>query len=75
MLPVGDLSSYRRVQLGMNLSTAAKQAGTNAREARTVHQRPGLIQESWRRAPMSDTASIPGKARPTFFNGGLFSVS
>ena len=64
MLHAGNLSSYRGVQLGMNLSTAAKRAGTNAREARPVHQRPGLIQEmDWRRAPMADTASRPGKLR------------
>ena len=59
----------------MNLSTAAKQAGTNAREARTVHQRPGLIQEmDWPRAPMSDIADPVSSGALCFFNGGLFRI-
>ncbi len=42
-----DLSSYRSFQFGMNLSTVALQAGMNPAEAKTLHQRPALIQELW----------------------------
>jgi hypothetical protein len=41
MLHPRDLSSYRGVQLGMNLSTAAKQAGTKARERDRFTSGPG----------------------------------
>ena len=52
MLHAGDFSSYRGMQFGMNLSTAAKQAGTSPTEARIVHPRPAVIQEiDWQPQP------------------------
>src|ERR1700674_4411699 len=45
MLAAADFSSYRGFQFGMNLSAAAKQAGTKLSEVRLVHQRPAVIQE------------------------------
>lgn len=44
-----DLSQYRKLQFGMNLLSVAQQTGTKASAARTIHQRPALIQElEWR---------------------------
>ena len=44
-----DLSQYRKLQFGMNLLSAAQQTGMKPSEARTIHQRPALIQElEWR---------------------------
>ena len=44
-----DLSQYRKLQFGMNLLSAAQQTGIKASAARTIHQRPALIQElEWR---------------------------
>src|SRR5207248_937419 len=44
MLYAGDLSTYRGLQFGMNLS-AAKTVGAKPAEARMVHQLPAVIQE------------------------------
>jgi hypothetical protein len=79
MLSGGDFSSYRGLQFGMNVSAAAKQAGTKLTEARLVHQRPALIQEmEWQLRPY--VLTDPGKADPVkegslcFFNGELFRI-
>jgi hypothetical protein len=49
LLGAVELSTYRGFQFGMDLPTAAKQAGLQAAEARLVHQRPAVIQElDWR---------------------------
>ncbi len=44
-LYAGDLSKYREFQLGMNLAALAKQAQMKPSDAKTIHQRPALIQE------------------------------
>jgi len=79
MLSATDFSSYRGMQFGMNLSTAAKQAGTNLAEARTIHQRPAVIQEmDWQ--PRPPIMANPAKADPVkdgllyFVNGELFRI-
>jgi hypothetical protein len=44
-----DLSQYRELQFGMNLLSVAQQTGMKPSGARTIHQRPALIQElEWR---------------------------
>jgi hypothetical protein len=44
-----DLSHYRELQFGMNLVSVAQQTGMKPSAARTIHQRPALIQElEWR---------------------------
>ena len=54
MLPVTtvcaqDLSKYRDFQLGMDLTTVAKQAGMEQAQAKSIHERPAVIQElEWR---------------------------
>ena len=69
MLHAGDFSSYRGMQFGMNLSTAAKQAGTSPSEARTVHPWPAVIQEIALHERLSSFASYSER------NGLLWSVT
>jgi hypothetical protein len=73
-----DLSSYRGFQLGMTLTAAAKQAGLNSSDAKTIYQRPALIQElEWRpRNPSGSSA----KQDPvdeilfSFYSGQLYRI-
>lgn len=76
MLNAGDFSSYRGLQFGANLAITAKQAGTNAAEARQVHQRPALIQEmDWQPAQLDPKKEDPVKdGLLCFFNGDLFRI-
>lgn len=73
-LHAGEFSSYRRLQFGTNLTTVAKEAGTNPTDARTVHKRPALIQEmDWR--PRAAALTDPMKeGLLCFFNGDLFRI-
>ncbi len=71
-----DLSRYREFQFGMNLPAVAKQADVKQSEARSVHQRPAMIQElEWR--PQRFLSAAP-QADPvkdilfSFYNGELF---
>ncbi len=49
LLLAADLSSYRNFQLGMNLLAVEKQADIKPSEAKTVHQRPAMLQDlEWR---------------------------
>ena len=44
-----DFASYRGFDFGMTLAASAKKAGTKESAARTIHQKPALIQElDWR---------------------------
>lgn len=79
ILHAGDFSTYRGLQFGMTLPEAAKQAGTKLADARTVHQRPAVIQElDWQ--PRPPVLADPIKADPVrdgllcFFNGELFRI-
>jgi len=79
-----DLTSYRGLRFGMDLASAAKQSGTIPSEAKSVHQRPALIQElDWQ--PRPAILPDPGKAEQVkadpmkdgelfFFNGELFRI-
>ena len=78
-LYAGDFSHYRGLQFGMNLTAAAKEAGTQAADAKLIHQRPALIQEiEWQ--PLRPVLSDPANADPVkqgllyFFNGELFRI-
>jgi hypothetical protein len=68
-----DLSKYRAIQLGSDLSTVAKQTGVSPAQIKVVHQRPVLIQElEWRSA---GTDSQPTRdVLLTFYDGQLFRV-
>lgn len=44
-----DLSRYRDFQIGMNLFKVAEQAGMDPAQAKSIHERPAVIQElEWR---------------------------
>jgi hypothetical protein len=51
-----DLSRYRAYALGSSLTTVATASGTNTADVKTLHERPGLIQELEWRAPYTDAA-------------------
>jgi hypothetical protein len=79
LLCAGDFSNYRGLQFGMNVSAAAKQAGTKPTDVRTAHERPALIQEmEWQ--PRSRFLADPAKADSVqdgllcFYNGELFRI-
>jgi hypothetical protein len=76
MVRAADFSRYRGMQIGMNLSAAAKQAGTSPTEAKTLHRRPAMIQEmEYRSVSPSLSESDPVRdAGLWFFNGELFRI-
>lgn len=74
-----DFSSYRGLQFGMDLATAAKQAGTTVAEVRVVHQRPAIVQElDWRPHPLAVGETVNGDPVKdgvlSFFNGDLYRI-
>lgn len=77
-ITAAELSKYREFQLGSDISTVARQAGTSAAEAKTLHRRPVLIQEiQWRpgkpgAAPVGETAK---DVVLTFADGKLFRIT
>jgi hypothetical protein len=69
-----DLSSYRDFQFGTNLIAVAKQAGMNPSEAKTLHQRPAMIQELWWQRSLSGSSPQTDPVRDVvfcFYNGEL----
>src|SRR5713226_6959051 len=78
LLLAADLSSYRNFQLGMNLLAVEKQADIKPSEAKTVHQRPAMLQDlEWRprRFPGPAPESDPVKdVLFSFYNGQLFRI-
>ena len=67
-----DLSYYRDFQFGMELGAVAKLAGLNPAEAKTLHQRPVVIQELWwqRSSGVSSPQADPVKEVVFGFYGG-----
>jgi hypothetical protein len=78
MVRAADFSSYRGIQFGMDLASAAQQAGTSPSEARTVHQRPAVIQEiDYKSRSLSAALAEADPLRDAvlwFFNGELFRI-
>ena len=75
LLRAQDLSSYRDFQFGMNLGTVAVQAGMNPTEAKTLHQRPALIQELWWQRSFGGSSPLTDPVREvvfSFYGGALF---
>jgi len=76
LIDAQDLSRYREFQFGMDLLTVAKQTGMNASEARTLHQRPAVIQELTWESRLSLGSLPPADPVRTilfsFYNGELF---
>jgi hypothetical protein len=58
----------------MNLGTVAIRAGMNPAEAKTLHQRPALIQELWWRSVRGSPpqADLISEIVFSFYNGALF---
>jgi len=74
----GDLSKYRNFQLGMDLSTVARQAGASPSDARAIHRRPALIQQlEWRPRPLGPfSGTEPAKEVVfSFYNGELYRIA
>ena len=76
VIHAADFSSYRGLQFGMDLTTAAKQAGLRPSNARTVHERPALIQElDWQlRSPTLQDNDPVKDGVLGFYNGELFRI-
>ncbi|MFN0121229.1 MAG: hypothetical protein ACKV2V_12085 [Blastocatellia bacterium] len=67
-----DLSRYRDFHLGASLPVIARLAHLKINEAKTLHQRPALIQElTWQADYMQREKTIRGIVF-TFHNGALF---
>ena len=75
LLAAADLSVYRGFRFGMNLSAASKLAGAKPSEARSIHQRPALIQElEWSSNGLPGTAADADPLKEgllCFYNGEL----
>jgi hypothetical protein len=77
MLGAAELSTYRQLQFGMDVSAAAKQTGMKASEAIVVHHRPALIQElgwqpnSFGTSGKSDSIKF---GRLGFYNNELYRI-
>jgi hypothetical protein len=70
-----DLSTHRHFQFGMSLSAVATQAGMKPVQAKTLHQRPAMIQELWwRRSPGTSSPETDPVREVvfSFYNGALF---
>ena len=70
-----DLSSYRDFQFGMKLGAVARQAGLNPAEAKTLHNRPVLIQELWWQRSFGGSSPKADPVREvvfSFYGGDLF---
>jgi len=70
-----DLSGYRGFQFGMKLVAVAKQTHMRPSEAKTLHQRPAMIQELWWQRPLGGSWPQPDPVREvifSFYNGELF---
>jgi len=79
MLSAGELSTYRGLKLGMSLAAASKQVGARPSEAKTLHQRPALIQElNWEiRSAVQTATAKPDPVKDgllSFVNGELFRI-
>jgi len=72
-----DLSQYRDIQFGTDLSAVAKQVGVSASEAKVIHSRPALIQQlAWspRALGSSPQTESVNKVIFSFYNGELYRI-
>jgi hypothetical protein len=71
-----DLSNYRGFQFGMNLPAAAQKAAVRPSDARSVHQRPAMIEElEWRLQSFLNASPQTDPVKDvlfSFYNGELF---
>jgi len=77
-LPISqDLSMYREFRFGADLLAVAKQAHVKPSEARTIHERPAVIQELAGQAPYMRSSPGADSVRDilfSFYNGELFRI-
>jgi len=73
-----DLSKYRDFEFGMSIESVAKIAAINPSGAKTVHQRPELIQKlDWEEHGYFDASPKVNSVRNIrfdFYNGELFKI-
>jgi hypothetical protein len=73
-----DLSKYRDFEFGMSIESVAKIAAINPSGAKTVHQRPEVIQElDWQVQGYLDASPKVNSVRNIrfdFYNGELFKI-
>ena len=74
-----DLSSYRQFRLESDLVSVAKQTGMKPSDAKTIHDRPALIQElAWypnrTLGVATRTPDSVDELRFSFYNGELFQI-
>jgi hypothetical protein len=72
-----DLSQYRNIQFGTDLSAVAKQVGASASEAKVIHSRLALVQElKWRPRGLgaSPLAESVDEVIFSFYNGELYRI-
>jgi hypothetical protein len=77
-LLAADLSRYREFQLGSDLATVSKQAKINIASAKTVQQRPALLQQiAWRPEPFASPSQSEAVQEVTFsfYNGELYRIA
>jgi hypothetical protein len=78
VLLAGDLSSYRGFQFGVELSALEKRADIKLSGARTIHQRPAVIQDvEWRPQGFADSSAASDSVKEltlSFYNGRLFRI-
>ncbi|HYM21737.1 MAG TPA: hypothetical protein VEU08_00950 [Vicinamibacterales bacterium] len=79
-IAAGDLSRYRAFELGSSLASVSKTADVAPASAKTLHQRPAVLQELEWRPPHWSADSAPTSNDPveqvvfTFYNDQLFRV-
>jgi hypothetical protein len=74
-MQAADLSTYRTFQLGTDLPTVAKQAGSDSSQAKVIHRRPALIQElEWRPQSLGSPLQVEPVKEVVFgfYEGQLF---
>lgn len=72
-----DLSTYREFRLGAKLSVVAKQVHLDPADAKTLHQRPAVLQELEWQAVYLDSKQAADSVRNilfSFYNGELFGL-
>jgi hypothetical protein len=79
LLAAADFSSYRGFRFGMSVSSATQQAGMKPMEAKSVHQRPALIQELDFQPNLFHSSAATqdpvSEVSLSFYNGELFRIA
>lgn len=74
----GELSSYRNFKIGMDLPTVARMTRSNSSQAKTIHQRPAVIQQIEWHPGLFEASSQDEAVKEvlfSFYNGELFQIT